>query len=623
MSVTSVAIQFTLIDALSRGVDAIKKRMKGLAAANKEVQQSFDNMAKSAKYAAIAGLATREMYKGLKPAVSAAGDLQAELLGIRAEMGGSVKDAMELKKQLKALSSNAFQVQAVTPFDLTQIVGMEKELLKAGAKLEQIVGKQGAAAAAAALATYEKMDPVETGKNLIGIATPFKMQADQFMDLADMISRASSASRVGAAEIVETAKYAAPAMSDLKKSPEQMLELAAALAQTGVDSSMAGVALRQFFTVAAKIKAFQNADGSMKSQVEMAERLKKTFAGMGDGDRLAALTKVFGDRGYIVAQAMMREGDGSLDKINAAMRESLSLQEKQDIAMQGFKAQLNSLSGTFRSTIADLYQPALKPLTFLIRGTNELVAALGQASQKSETVGKAVSGVSLGGVATGAAVTAGLAGASLWYGRKALKGVGGIKGLFKGAGSAAAGIAAGKAVEAATGVQPVFVTNWPAGGMGGGSLAGDLAGTKTGRGLLSKAGQLAKGGWGKLLGLGSSAISGLGALGSTAASALGAQSLGAIGSMGAGAVATSGALVAASGAAGYGAGTLINDYLIDGTALGDKIGEALNHIAAFFGDEGAKQAIEINMRIDEERRVTTETNNMDTRVNPELRRGRF
>jgi hypothetical protein len=65
--------------------------------------------------------------------------------------------------------------------------------------------------------------------------------------------------------------------------------------------------------------------------------------------------------------------------------------------------------------------------------------------------------------------------------------MGGWKGLFSGAGSTAAGIAKGKAIEEATGVTPVFVTNWPAGGMdavagvkgglGGGAKALMLAGT--------------------------------------------------------------------------------------------------------------------------------------------------
>jgi hypothetical protein len=44
-----------------------------------------------------------------------------------------------------------------------------------------------------------------------------------------------------------------------------------------------------------------------------------------------------------------------------------------------------------------------------------------------------------------------------------LRSIGGVRGLFGGVASAGIGIAEGKAVEAATGVTPVFVTNWPGG----------------------------------------------------------------------------------------------------------------------------------------------------------------
>jgi hypothetical protein len=54
MSVTSVAVQLTIIDLLSRGVDKIKTRMQSLARANRDTQKLFDRMAKSAKWAAIA-----------------------------------------------------------------------------------------------------------------------------------------------------------------------------------------------------------------------------------------------------------------------------------------------------------------------------------------------------------------------------------------------------------------------------------------------------------------------------------------------------------------------------------------------------------------------------------------
>lgn len=49
--------------------------------------------------------------------------------------------------------------------------------------------------------------------------------------------------------------------------------------------------------------------------------------------------------------------------------------------------------------------------------------------------------------------------------------------------------------------------------------------------------------------------------------------------------------VAAAGLAGYGVGTLINDYLIDGTKLGDSIGRNIAVVMATFGHQGAKDAL--------------------------------
>ncbi len=146
------------------------------------------------------------------------------------------------------------------------------------------------------------------------------------------------------------------------------------------------------------------------------------------------------------------------------------------------------------------------------------------------------------------------------YGGKAIKG---LAGKF---GSTAAGVATGKALEEAAGVQPVFVVNMP-----------DSLGTKPGTAeqLADTATDLINpktANWLKTL-LGTS--------------------LTALPAMGAGAMATAGAAVAGAGAAGYGVGTLLNDYLIDGTALGDKIGEAVAYAISPFS-ESARNAIAAN-----------------------------
>ncbi|WP_181297031.1 phage tail tape measure protein [Pseudomonas sp. Q2-TVG4-2] len=163
----------------------------------------------------------------------------------------------------------------------------------------------------------------------------------------------------------------------------------------------------------------------------------------------------------------------------------------------------------------------------------------------------------------GALGAAGIFGAAR-YGGKAIQGLAGKLG------STAAGVATGKALEEAAGVQPVFVVNMPDGLGGKLGIAEKLAGT---------AGDV----------VGPKTFSKL----KTTLALLGGAPLSALPSFGAGAMATAGAAVAGAGAAGYGVGTLLSDYLIDGTALGDAIGEAVAHAISPFS-ESARSAIAAN-----------------------------
>ncbi len=496
------------------------------------------------------------------------------MLGVQAELMGAGKNAQVLNSELKNIKATAFSVQAWTPFDMTQVVALEKALIKAGASVEDVTGKTGAAAAAAALAVYENLDPVRTGEALIGIGTPFKITADKYMELADMVSRAASASTVGAAEIAETAKYAAGPMAALGRSNKEMLALSAVMAQVGISGSMAGTSLKNFFLEATKHKIFRDAQGNLLPTMKIIEKLRTMLKGKGDADQQNILKKLFGEQGMSVAIALLNEGKGSYEEIVRAMKEAAALQEKLQKAMEGYNRQLEGLRGTAKSTLANLFIPALAPLTKLLEKTNEFVTAIGTASQKSEGLGKAVSGISLGAAATGAAATVLLGGAGLYYGRKVLKGAGGIKGLLKGAGSTAAGIAEGKAVEAATGVTPVFVTNWPANL--GGSAASAAAEAAAGGGLLKK-------------------------LGSSFPKIASFLTVGALGKM------------ALAGAAGYGVGTLINKGIGNLTGRGEGwLGDILYDFINKVEKPEVKNNIPMNIYIDRNDRATVENQGMNT-----------
>jgi len=486
MSIADVAVKITLIDLMSRGLSGIGKRMKSLAASGRETQRAFDHMVKAGKGAGIAGVTTAALARGLRPAVGAASDLQAELIGTRAELSRMGKDAGTLNHEMGQVKKTAFSVQAWTPFDMGQIVALEKGLTKAGAEINSVSGEKGAAAAAAALAVYEKMEPLTAGKALIGIGTPFKIAADGYMGLADDISRAASASTVGAAEIAEGAKYAAGPMANLGKSSKEMLALSAMMAQVGVTGSMSGTALKNFFLKAAEHKVFHDAKGNLKSTADIIDILRKKLGKMGTAKQTKILKKLFGEEGMPVAVAMLNQGLGSYEAITEAIHNAAPLQDKLNRSMEGLSNQWMSLRGTSKSTLANLYLPALKPLTAVLKKTNELVAAIGKAAVGGNGLAKAVSGLSLGAVGVGGLTTVGLGAGALYYGRKVLKGTGGIRGLFKGAGDTATGIAKGKAVEAATGVRPVFITNWPADFGTGASGAIGVTGGKGAKGPLRR-----------------------------------------------------------------------------------------------------------------------------------------
>jgi hypothetical protein len=207
-------------------------------------------------------------------------------------------------------------------------------------------------------------------------------------------------------------------------------------------------------------------------------------------------------------------------------------------------------------------------------------------------------------------------------GAKFIRGIKDLLGIFRGKGGLGGGIAGG--LGGIGGPVPVYVVNGRMSlrdmGMGNRTPKGASRTMRTGGKILRSVGNKI-GGLSFLPKAWIARLAGMGGLGGTLA--------GSVGAAGAGTIAGT---VAAGGAIGYGIGTLIDriggglrgkKHVLDDTAFGDKIGESLNRIAAFFGDEGAKQAIEINMRIDEDRRVTTETNNMYTKMHTELLRGKF
>ncbi|TVO57522.1 phage tail tape measure protein [Denitromonas halophila] len=107
-------------------------------------------------------------------------------------------------------------------------------------------------------------------------------------------------------------------------------------------------------------------------------------------------------------------------------------------------------------------------------------------------------------------------------------------------------------------------------------------------------------------GLGSRLLTKLGVTGAFA----GGASLTQMASLGATGIGTIAGGVGIAGAAGYGAGTLINKTMIEGTEFGDSIGRGVAKALAFFGNEDAKRAVEAEARYMEMMAAQSQTINI-------------
>ncbi len=321
------------------------------------------------------------------------------------------------------------------------------------------------------------------------------------------------------------------------------------------------------FTKALGVK-FYNKDGtprdSLKVMEEAKARLDKTKT-KEERDRLlfkatGKMDKQARDFVGLLTSGQLLEKASQFDKTLRVGADYLS--GKLDDSLNNAVSQTSRLSESLKQA-GDAFA---QPVNDVISGATKKLL------DKKENGGMELSG---GQLLAGGALAVGAL-----YG---LKSVGGkVLSKFGGIGGAAAGVAEGKALEAAAGITPVFVTNMPAGGLGGG-----LADVGK-KGMGGKALDILKKGKG-LLGVGATGLAGYLGLGSVAG--LGTTSVGALAGAGAyGGAALAGG-VGVAGAAGYGAGTLAYNHAIAGTSVGDKIGEGIAKTLAFFGNKEAGEAV--------------------------------
>lgn len=376
---------------------------KGLDTAAKKLHEVGKSMFDTGKTltkwvtAPVAGLGTAIIKTGA--------DYEASMSKVQAISGATAADmamlgdeAMRMAAQTKfstSESAEAYQYMAMAGWDAQQMVdGLSGIMLLASASGESLAS---------------------TSDIVTDALTAFGLKAGDSGRFADVLAAASNSANTNVSMLGESFKYVAPMAGALGYSVEDTSIALGLMANSGIKSSQAGTTLRSALTrlispskdAATAMEEYgismQNTDGSTKTLMEVMEMLRGSFGDMGieittaDGelknysqimeevktktgegsselDRLAAISKIFGQEAMPGMLSIIQSAPEDFNKLTEAIYNSSGTTEEMAAIMNdnaaGAMAMLSSAINVLFTNLSEFLIPAF---TEIVRKATEVV----------------------------------------------------------------------------------------------------------------------------------------------------------------------------------------------------------------------------------------------------------
>lgn len=280
--------------------------------------------------------------------------------------------------EMKRISATILELSRTTGQGATSITTVFDELLKAGVKLEDVLG--GVGKTVTEFSKVAKLGPEEAATVIVDAMTVFKVSATT---AADVLSKAADASSVSLEQVVQSFAQFAVVGEQAGLTIQEVASSIALLGASGVKAGDAGTALKSFISMlsaptseGAKIfkKYGINVRDAGKNMLPLAgivTELKKRLDKLNPQKKSKALKDLFGSDAIRPAVILMEKGAAGLEEFNQKMRDSLPVSQKYAILMDTIQGGLTRImSAAERASIAlgSALGPAFATMIGLISG---------------------------------------------------------------------------------------------------------------------------------------------------------------------------------------------------------------------------------------------------------------
>lgn len=328
----------------------------------------------NSKMAGMVGFAA--VAAGATSAVKSFADFESQVRKATVIAGGSDKEFAQMTEGIKEMSSE-------TSVSATKIAEGMTELASAGMNTTDALAAMPGILTAAKASSEELAVTSDVVTSALSI---WGLEAEESARIADILAQAANETKLGIADMGMALKYAGAPAKALGMSLEEVSAAAGIVVNAGIDSSTAGTSLRAgLLSLTAPTKAAAaamgkygfsavDANGNVKSMVDMVDNLKGSMEGMTAAQQAAYLKTLVGTESYSAFMSLIDAGPEKLSKLQKSFENSEGASKKAaDEMSKGLGAALQAAKTSlelFRNEVGDALAPAVETFARFIAETD-------------------------------------------------------------------------------------------------------------------------------------------------------------------------------------------------------------------------------------------------------------
>ena len=305
-------------------------------------------------------------------------------------ISGATADEME------TLRAVAREMGATTRYSASESADALGYMALAGWDVEQMTS---ALPSVLNLATAGQLDLATASDIVTDMMSMFGIEAENASQASDVFAAAQAKSNTNVEQLSEALRMAGPAASSAGNSLEDTSAVLGILANNGIKGSSAGTALNAMFMDLQKSAengavaigdtsvAVYDAEGNMRSMVDIVQDVEKATQGMSDEQRNAALSQIFQQQSLRGVNVLLNEGSDSLvDLQNELINSNGAAQDMADIMDDNMQGSLLAMKSAAEEVAIQFFEMAEGPIRAIIDGITDLIRWFGELSPTMQQV---------------------------------------------------------------------------------------------------------------------------------------------------------------------------------------------------------------------------------------------